>query len=72
MRPIRCWPSGASASGEPRPELPAGNAGAGSTAKRHWPAGTLDVRDAAVPYNYGREGDVYHFSYAWIYPAAGS
>jgi lipopolysaccharide core galacturonosyltransferase RgtB len=29
----------------------------------------VDVRDAALPYNYGQEGDVYHFSYAWIYPA---
>ena len=35
-------------------------------------AGTeLEVRDAAVPYNLGREGDAYHFSYAWIYPPAG-
>ena len=32
----------------------------------------LDVRYAAVPYNYGQDGDVYHFSYAWIYPPAGS
>ncbi|MCX7302730.1 MAG: glycosyltransferase family 39 protein [Hyphomicrobiales bacterium] len=30
----------------------------------------LDVRDAALPYHYGRDGDLYHFSYAWIYPAA--
>ena len=28
----------------------------------------LDVRDAALPYHYGRDGDLYHFSYAWIYP----
>jgi 4-amino-4-deoxy-L-arabinose transferase-like glycosyltransferase len=31
----------------------------------------LDVRDAAVPYNLGRPGDAYHFSYAWVYPPAG-
>lgn len=30
----------------------------------------LDVRDTAVPYNLGREGDAYHFSYAWVYPPA--
>ena len=30
-----------------------------------------DAQDAALPYHYGRAGDVYHFSYAWIYPAAG-
>lgn len=30
----------------------------------------LTVHDAALPYHYGRDGDVYHFSYAWIYPAA--
>jgi 4-amino-4-deoxy-L-arabinose transferase-like glycosyltransferase len=34
--------------------------------------GALDVRDAALPYNYGRDGDVYHFSYAWVYPPATS
>ena len=28
----------------------------------------VEVRDMAVPYHYGRDGDVYHFSYAWIYP----
>jgi 4-amino-4-deoxy-L-arabinose transferase-like glycosyltransferase len=28
------------------------------------------VRDIARPYHYGRPGDVYHFSYAWLYPAA--
>jgi 4-amino-4-deoxy-L-arabinose transferase-like glycosyltransferase len=32
----------------------------------------LDVRVAAAPYIYGREGDLYHFSYAWIYPPSGS
>lgn len=31
----------------------------------------LDVRDAAVPYNFGHEGDAYHFSYAWVYPPSG-
>ena len=30
-----------------------------------------DMRDAALPYHYGRAGDVYHFGYAWVYPAAG-
>lgn len=28
----------------------------------------LDVRSASAPYIYGRSGDLYHFSYAWIYP----
>jgi 4-amino-4-deoxy-L-arabinose transferase-like glycosyltransferase len=28
------------------------------------------AQDIARPYHYGRAGDVYHFSYAWIYPAA--
>lgn len=32
----------------------------------------LEVRDAALPYHYGRDGDVYHFSYAWVYPVPGS
>ncbi|MDQ2632801.1 MAG: glycosyltransferase family 39 protein [Pseudomonadota bacterium] len=27
-----------------------------------------DVREVAVPYHFGRDGDVYRFSYAWIYP----
>ncbi|MEW9806307.1 glycosyltransferase family 39 protein [Mesorhizobium sp. ZMM04-5] len=30
----------------------------------------LEAKDAAFPYHYGRDGDVYHFGYAWIYPAA--
>jgi 4-amino-4-deoxy-L-arabinose transferase-like glycosyltransferase len=30
-----------------------------------------DVRDAALPYHYGRDGDAYHFGYAWVYPAVG-
>ena len=30
-----------------------------------------DAQDAALPYHYGRAGDVYHFGYAWIYPSAG-
>ena len=30
-----------------------------------------DARDAAFSYHYGRAGDVYHFGYAWVYPAAG-
>lgn len=31
----------------------------------------LEARDAVIPYNLGREGDAYHFSYAWVYPPAG-
>jgi 4-amino-4-deoxy-L-arabinose transferase-like glycosyltransferase len=27
-------------------------------------------QDVAKPYHYGKSGDVYHFSYAWIYPKA--
>ena len=27
-----------------------------------------EPRDIAVPYHYGRPGDLYHFGYAWIYP----
>lgn len=30
----------------------------------------LAVQDVAAPYHYGREGDVYHFGYAWVYPVA--
>jgi 4-amino-4-deoxy-L-arabinose transferase-like glycosyltransferase len=26
------------------------------------------TEEVALPYHYGREGDLYHFSYAWIYP----
>ena len=40
--------------------------------KGAWPAKEPEVREAALPYHYGREGDLYHFSYAWIYPAPGS
>lgn len=32
----------------------------------------LAVRDVAAPYHYGREGDIYHFGYAWVYPASGA
>jgi 4-amino-4-deoxy-L-arabinose transferase-like glycosyltransferase len=35
-----------------------------------WAGKPLAVQDAAFPYHYGREGDVYHFGYAWIYPPA--
>jgi 4-amino-4-deoxy-L-arabinose transferase-like glycosyltransferase len=31
----------------------------------------LTARDAALPYHYGREGDLYHFGYAWVYPPSG-
>lgn len=30
----------------------------------------LDVREIALPYHYGREGDRYSFQYAWLYPPA--
>jgi hypothetical protein len=30
---------------------------------------TPDAKDIAMPYHYGKPGDVYHFGYAWIYPA---
>jgi hypothetical protein len=29
-------------------------------------------REIARPYHYGRQGDVYHFGYAWIHPAEGT
>lgn len=29
---------------------------------------SVEVRDIALPYHYGRDGDLYHFSYAWVYP----
>jgi len=29
-------------------------------------------QDIAEPYHYGKPGDVYHFSYAWIYPKVGT
>lgn len=33
-------------------------------------SGQQEVRYVAPPYHHGRQGDVYHFSYAWIYPAS--
>jgi 4-amino-4-deoxy-L-arabinose transferase-like glycosyltransferase len=33
-------------------------------------ATVLTPADIAKPYHYGKPGDVYHFSYAWIYPKA--
>ena len=27
------------------------------------------MKDVALPYHYGRDGDVYHFGYVWVYPA---
>ncbi len=30
----------------------------------------VEVQDLGLPYHYGRKGETYHFSYAWIYPAA--
>lgn len=32
--------------------------------------GPIASRDIAVPYHHGQPGDVHHFRYAWIYPAA--
>ncbi len=34
------------------------------------PAGQIEGHDIAMPYHHGREGEFYHFSYAWIYPDA--
>lgn len=53
--------------GRPAPKMPNDfqawiEAMTGSAAK------DVEVRDIAVPYHYGRDGDVYHFGYAWIYP----
>lgn len=31
---------------------------------------TPEPGDIAVPYHYGRAGDLHHFGYAWIYPPA--
>jgi 4-amino-4-deoxy-L-arabinose transferase-like glycosyltransferase len=31
----------------------------------------LAVKDLALPYHYGRKGELYHFSYAWVYPPSG-
>lgn len=36
------------------------------------PSAPANAEDIALPYHYGRNGDLYHFSYAWIYPDAGS
>ncbi len=36
------------------------------------PSAPANVEHVALPYHYGRNGDLYHFSYAWIYPDAGS
>ena len=52
--------------GAPAPEL---NAGMRSWLDKAGMANALDVQDIALPYHYGRESDLYHFSYAWIYPA---
>lgn len=52
--------------GTPAAEL---NAGMRSWLDKAGMGNALDVQDIALPYHYGREGDLYHFSYAWIYPA---
>jgi 4-amino-4-deoxy-L-arabinose transferase-like glycosyltransferase len=31
---------------------------------------SIDAAEVAKPYHYGRPGDLYHFRYAWAYPAA--
>lgn len=54
--------------GKPEPDL--------DRSLREWLAAhglgtTVDVQDIALPYHYGRPSDVYHFSFAWIYPTAG-
>ncbi|CAN7583480.1 ArnT family glycosyltransferase [Rhizobium sp. LjRoot254] len=48
-------------------------------ALRRWHASQAEVgrvepseQDIAEPYHYGKPGDVYHFSYAWIYPKTGT
>ncbi|MBX3598952.1 MAG: glycosyltransferase family 39 protein [Rhizobiaceae bacterium] len=57
-----------STDGAPEPEIP--------VALKKWLATDPRLKDAqwtsgivAPPYNYGRPGDVYNFSYAWIHPA---
>ncbi|SER83852.1 glycosyltransferase family 39 protein [Rhizobium sp. NFR03] len=30
----------------------------------------IEAHDIALPYHYGRPGDLYHFRYAWVYPPA--
>jgi 4-amino-4-deoxy-L-arabinose transferase-like glycosyltransferase len=53
--------------GEPDTEMP--------DALKHWQVSQVEAgaivpvpQDIAKPYHYGKPGDVYHFSYAWIYP----
>lgn len=53
--------------GEPAPELDKNLRG--WLTARAMPT-TVTVESIALPYHYGREGDVYNFSYAWIYPPA--
>ena len=53
--------------GAPVPTLPAS---LGKWLKGQPILGTMEpkARDIALPYHYGRAGDAYHFSYAWLYP----
>lgn len=36
--------------------------------ERAGPDAMPEIHDIALPYNYGRAGDLYHFGYAWVYP----
>ncbi|MEQ1951519.1 ArnT family glycosyltransferase [Mesorhizobium yinganensis] len=53
--------------GKPDPALP-GDIAAWLEARPELRGVTLEAKDAALPYHYGRKGDAYHFAYAWIYP----
>lgn len=55
--------------GKPDPKLPSDIA-AWLEAKPELLGVKPEAKDAALPYHYGRDGDFYHFAYAWIYPAA--
>lgn len=54
--------------GEPMPAPPAGLSG-WLAARPAFSALKPVAREIARPYHYGRTGDVYHFSYVWLYPA---
>ncbi|GEO84450.1 MULTISPECIES: glycosyltransferase family 39 protein [Alphaproteobacteria] len=53
--------------GRPSPELPDGMA---RWLDAHGLAAPAQAHDMAVPYIYGRQGDLYHFAYAFLYPQA--
>ena len=54
--------------GKPDPKLPSDMA-AWLEARPELRGVRPEAKDAAMPYHYGRDGDAYHFAYAWIYPA---